>query len=197
MSEPTVVALSPKIQQRQRRTRDLLLGESARLFVERGFENVSVEEILAATGIARSSFYRFFANREDILSEIVRPVFELGRTELDAIRDTSPAIVSDILAVYLKLWRRRPNALRDSARIGGVHFSLFKDVHNRFRTRLQGLLEVAAKSHILLNDNPDYSARLIARVAIPTLEVYSSDPRREQLFMTTMQGLLLKSEMLS
>lgn len=195
MAEAEVVALSPKIQQRQRRTRDLLLRESAALFVAQGFENVSVEDILAASGIARSSFYRFFSNREDVLANIVRPVFQRGLTELTAIPcDHGEAIVTGILTAYLKLWRRSPNALRLASRAGGVHFALFKDVHNEFRRRLEELVKLASHQNILRNNNPDYSARLIARVAVPTLEVYSGDPNREQLFMNSMKGLLLKSE---
>ncbi len=198
MPEPSVVALSPKVRARQRRTRDVLLRESAALFVARGFENVSVEDILAASGIARSSFYRFFSNREDVLSQIVRPVFQRGLIELNSIRgQDGEAIIGGVLTAYLKLWQRSPNALRLSTRVGGVYFSLFRDVHDQFRTRLESLLRSAAEYRILRNDNPDYSARLIARVAVATLEVYSGDPNREELFMATMKGLLLKSEVTS
>ena len=193
MSEPNIVPISPKIRQRQRRTRDLLLRESAALFVAGGFENVSVEDILAASSIARSSFYRFFSNREDVLGQIVRPVFQRGLTELNNLPcEDGDAIMTGILSVYLQLWRRSPNALRLSTRLGGVYFSLFKDVHDDFRHRLEALVAAAGSYDILLNENPDYSARLIARVAVPTLEVYSGDPNREQLFMTSMKGLLLK-----
>jgi AcrR family transcriptional regulator len=196
--EASVVSLSPKIQQRQRRTLDLLLRESAALFVSRGFENVSVEDILASTGIARSSFYRFFSNREDVLANIVRPVFQRGLTALTAVpAHPGNVIITGILQAYLQLWRRSPNALRLSTRVGGVHFSLFKDVHDDFRRRLEELVRLASRDNILRNNNPDYSARLIARVAVPTLEVYSGDPNREQLFMQSMKGLLLTSEISS
>jgi AcrR family transcriptional regulator len=195
LSEPNVVPLSRKIRDRQRRTRDRLLGESAALFVARGFENVSVEDILATTRIARSRFYRFFSNREDVLDQIVRPVFEQGIEELERVAcDDGDAIMSGILTVYLKLWRRNPHALRLSTRLGGVYFSLFKDVHDDFRKRLVALVRAAAAYDILRNEDADYSARLIARVAVPTLEVYSGDPNREQLFMTSMRGLLLQPE---
>ena len=198
MEQDAVVHLSPKIQRRQSRTRDLLLRESARLFVRKGFENVSVEDILAATGIARSSFYRFFANREDVLAKIIRPVFERGTMELAAISgDSGRELMAGVFKAYLKLWARSPDALRVSTRVGGVHFSLFEDVHREFRDQLVGIVARAASSGILLNNTADYSARLIARVAIPTLEVYSGDPNRERLFMETMNGLLLKPEVKS
>lgn len=195
MSEPNVVPLSHKIRERQQRTRDRLLRESAALFVARGFENVSVEDILSATRIARSSFYRFFSNREDVLSQIVRPVFQQGLGELERVAcDDGEAIMTGILTVYLKLWQHSPNALRLSTRLGGVYFSLFKDVHDDFRKRLVALVKAAGAYDILRNQDADYSARLIARVAVPTLEVYSGNPNAEQLFMNSMRGLLLQPE---
>ena len=193
MQLDTVVPLDGKVRRRQNRTRDTLLRESARLFISKGFENTSVEDILTAAGIARSSFYRFFSNREDVLANIIRPVFEQGSVELDQISARSGRdLMAGIFQVYLGLWDRSPNAVRVSARIGGVHFALFEDVHREFRTRLIRLVEKAASSGILLNNNADFSARLIARVAIPTLDVYSGDPNQARLFMTTMEGLLLK-----
>ena len=69
---------SAKILSRQSKTRERILLESARQFLDRGFESVSVEHIVAAAEIARSSFYRFFANREEVLASIIRPVFEEG-----------------------------------------------------------------------------------------------------------------------
>ena len=62
------IALSPKIRRRQGRTRQRILDVSAQKFVEHGFENVSVEDIIEAAEIARSSFYRFFSNREEVLA---------------------------------------------------------------------------------------------------------------------------------
>jgi AcrR family transcriptional regulator len=194
----SVVVVSPKIQHRQGRTRRRILDESARLFIARGFENVSVEEIIAAAGIARSSFYRFFSNREDVLTQIIRPVFERAADELAAIRSHDPrAMMDGIFTVYVRQWRDSPDALRVSTRVGGVHFSLFKDVHDEFRRRLLAILQQVEATGVLLNGSADYTGRLIARTAVPTLEVYAKDPDFERLFYTSMRGLLLVPEEVS
>lgn len=190
-----LTAVSPKVARRQGQTRARLLEESAQLFIKRGFENVSVEDILAASGIARSSFYRFFNNREVLLAEIVRPVFERGIYELEAIPTGSPrSIMVHIFQTYLTLWDHNADALRVATRVGGVYFSLFEDVHREFRRRLISRVEQAQSADLLLNGDTNFSARLIARVAIPTLEVFSSDPDYRRLFITAMEGLLLKPE---
>ncbi len=188
----TVVAMSPKVRSRQNRTRQRILVESARLFTANGFENVSVEEIIDASEVARSSFYRFFSNREDLLAQIVRPVFERGREMLAAapVGDAG-AVMDHILHVYLSLWRDDPDAMRVSTRVGGVHFSIFRDVHEAYRTELLRLLEQVAAAGILLNGDARQTGGLIARIATRVLETYADSPRLEELFIASMRGLLL------
>ena len=194
-STAAALPISPKIRSRQSRTRERILEVSAGLFVARGFENVSVEDIIDVAEIARSSFYRFFSNRDDLLTKIIRPVFEKGIADLDVIATQAPlAIMNAVFDAYLELWRSGPNALKVSTRIGGKHFYLFEDVHGEYRSRLMALVKRVQPSGILLNDNADYSARLIARSAVPVMEVYCSDPDFEQLFHQTMRGFLLRAE---
>lgn len=189
--------LSPKVRTRQHGTRRRVLSESARLFVIKGYENVSVEDIISSAGIARSSFYRFFANREDVLSSIIRPLFELGLGNLQmlATEQRPPrAIVTGILDTYLSLWRQTPDGLRLSTRAGGVHFELFRDLHKPFRESIDALLQQVAPSGVLRNGSASYSGRLIARTAIPVMEIYHQDPRFHVLYHQTMAGLLLHPE---
>lgn len=188
---PSVVNLD--LPDRKARTRRRILVASEGLFLRRGFENVSVEEILEEADVARSSFYRFFSNREDVLTEIVRPVFELGLERLASVDATSPeAALKGIFQVYLTLWHQDPTALRLATRAGGVHFSLFKDLHHEFRNKLTAL--VAAAQPLLVDADSDRPARLIARVAVPILEVYGQDPALESRFVTAMAGLLVSPE---
>jgi len=181
-----------KVRSRQDDTRARLLAESAALFVAHGFENVSVEQILAAARIARSSFYRFFANREEVLASIIRPVFVDGLAHLDAItaRDTH-GVLHGIFDTYLALWHASPDALRLSTRTGGVYFELFRDLHVPFREGITARLRLVEPEGHLRNGSADYTARLIARTAVPVLEVYHRDHRFADLFRSTLGGLLL------
>ncbi len=189
---PASESVNAKIRTRQDGTRARILGESAALFVAHGYENVSVEQILAAAGIARSSFYRFFASREDVLANIIRPVFVDGLAHLESIdaRDAR-GVLHGIFDAYLALWAASPDALRLSTRTGGVHFELFRDLHMPFRDKITALLRFIEPGGALLNGSADYTARLIARTAVPVLEVYHRDPRFAGLFRSTMSGFLL------
>jgi AcrR family transcriptional regulator len=167
------VPLSPKVRKRQSRTRQRILDESARLFI---------------------SFYRFFSNREQVLANIIRPVFEQGVIELEKISTSDPAeTMSGIFDTYLKLWNNSPDALRVSTRVGGIYFYLFEDVHTVFRVRLAGLLNAIESSGIFINNSADYTGRLLARTAIDVMEVYSREEDFAELFHKTMTGCLLNT----
>lgn len=183
-----------KVRQRQDQTRARILTVAARQFVSKGYANVSVEDLISAGEIARSSFYRFFANREEVLTSIIRPVFEQGIDKLDAIdtRDVD-GVLPGIFTTYLELWHAGPDALRLSTRTGGVHFELFRDIHMDFARKLTSLVETVAPTGRLLNGSADYTARLIARTAVPVMEVYHQNPAFEELFQRSMRGFLLRA----
>jgi AcrR family transcriptional regulator len=188
-------AASPNVARRQGRTRERILIESGRLFLARGFESVSVDQIVQAAEIARSSFYRFFPNREEVLSSIIRPVFESGLVMMAEVGRRPPRdVVDGILDTYLALWRANPEAVQLATRMGGSYFRLFEDVHGRFRGTLVELLVRVEPTGLLLNGSGSYSARLIARGAVPVLEVYRNDPQLDSLFRRTLRGMLLKPE---
>jgi AcrR family transcriptional regulator len=195
MSGNSAPALSPKIRSRQGRTRQRILDVSARKFVQYGFENVSVEDIIEGAEIARSSFYRFFSNRAEVLTSVVRPVFERGVTELEAIDTSDPrTTMTGIFNTFLNLWQSNPDALRLSSRVSAVHVSLFEDVHLVFREKLAALLDAIEPTGIFLNGSADKTGRLMAGSIVSVMEIYDSDPDFEVLFHKSMQGFLLTVE---
>lgn len=188
-------AAGSKIASRQNRARARIVAHGSRLFLAYGFPNVSVDHIVGAAEIARSSFYRFFANREALLASIIRPVFESGTALMADVGERPPRqIMAGVFGVYLQLWRDGPEALQLATRMGGAYFRLFADVHTAFRASLTDVVHRVEPTGLLLNGSGEHSARLIARTAVPVLEVYSDDPQIETVFRQTMSGLLLKPE---
>lgn len=86
---------------RAQRTRDKLQEEALRLFTERGYDDVTVQEIARAAGVSHMTFFRHFPTKESVvLDDPYDPV--LG----DAVARTStdlPALERVTVAV-LEAW---------------------------------------------------------------------------------------------
>lgn len=83
--------------------REQILREAARLFAERGFHGVGVDEIGAAVGISGPGLYRHFAGKDAMLAELLVGISERlheggrMRTEESAAAGQSPEDALDAL----------------------------------------------------------------------------------------------------
>ena len=103
-----------------RSTRDKLLDAAARLFAERGVDNVSLAEIVRAAGQRNASAVHYhLGNREDVLRELLaRHVPEIADRRLELldkasaqpaadVRSAAEAIVRPITEFAQRGWRER------------------------------------------------------------------------------------------
>jgi AcrR family transcriptional regulator len=65
-----------------RAVRAEIAAVAMRLFQEQGFEKTTVDQIAAAAGLSRTSFFRYFATKEDV---VLGHLEELGQKVLDAL----------------------------------------------------------------------------------------------------------------
>ena len=68
--------------ERQERTRGQLLDAAARVFVKRGFQGSTVEEISAEAGYTRGAFYSNFASKEELFVELLHERVYTTYTEM-------------------------------------------------------------------------------------------------------------------
>src|SRR5579872_792593 len=52
-------------------SRDVIVAAATRLFLERGFGAVSMDELAAAAGVARRTLYNQFTSKEEIFREML------------------------------------------------------------------------------------------------------------------------------
>ena len=52
------------------KTKQEILKTASRLFLERGFENVSIEDVVTEVNLTRGAFYHYFKSREDLFINV-------------------------------------------------------------------------------------------------------------------------------
>ncbi len=65
----------PRFQRLDAGKRAALLRTAAKVFAEKGFERASLNGILAAAGLGKSSYYYYFADKEDLLVTVLEDLF--------------------------------------------------------------------------------------------------------------------------
>ncbi|MDJ1642362.1 TetR family transcriptional regulator [Streptomyces pakalii] len=89
--------------------REVLAQAAFQLFLERGFERTTVDDIVARAGVGRRSFFRYFPSKEDaVFPDHERCLAEM--TEFLAAADESDPVgaVSDAARIVLRMYAANP-----------------------------------------------------------------------------------------
>jgi AcrR family transcriptional regulator len=115
-----------KVDRRVRRTRELLRGALIALILEKGYERVTVQDIIDRADVGRSTFYAHFRDKEDLLFyglEELRAAFQ-PEQQAGASRPGKPAR-SPTLAVFEHFDRSRQVWRAMAGRRGAEVFSRY------------------------------------------------------------------------
>ena len=77
-------------------TREAIVSAALRLFAERGYVGVRVEDIARESGVSRATFYKHFAERDEILGELFGRLLATG-DRIEASGDGAEARVLSLL----------------------------------------------------------------------------------------------------
>lgn len=161
-------------------------------FAARGLDAVRLDEIADAADVARGTFYSHFPSKQALVVAIVRPALELAASEAQAIGECGAREgVARVVELYLRLWREHSAALRISHRLEGMLVPGLAELHPRIVEGLMRTMQRAASAGILRARDPALAVLVIARLAVPLLELYASHPERDQLFGDSLRGLLV------
>lgn len=69
-------------ERKKRETRTAISGVATTLFYERGFENVTVDDVARAAGVSKMTVFNYFARKEDLMLDRVPEGIELLRSVL-------------------------------------------------------------------------------------------------------------------
>ena len=73
--------------------RDQIINTARRLFGERGTTDVSMDDIATQAGVARSTVYVYFANRDELLRACVQSMYDtIKDTVVEMFEDTAPPL---------------------------------------------------------------------------------------------------------
>jgi AcrR family transcriptional regulator len=190
-----------------------LLQAAARLFADRGFRAVSIEDLGAAVGVSGPAVYRYFPSKETILAEMLegvsRRLLEGGAAEA-ASGGPAAAILEQLVAFHtdfalnhrdlIRVYDRDfaslpPNEAKAVRRLQRAYVELWVDVLRRVQPSTSATV-ARTKAHAtfgLLNSTPyiaanqhgDETRRVLERMALCALAAPDGWPPGEEAVSET------------
>ncbi len=153
-------------------TKDQILEVGFQLFLDKGYKNTSMSDLMQATQLSKGAFYHYFASKEVLYQEVIDRYFlayyqsvDFGEIELSSIADVEEAIKGFYLAVVPEIILLSPKGL-------SRYFILFFEAYDSYpkyrvevRKFYEALKETIRAVYILENSNePEKDAiRMIAK----------------------------------
>jgi AcrR family transcriptional regulator len=104
----TVTAIEPAKQTRTDRRREQILDGATRVFAEKGYHEAGIADIATDLGIGHGTFYRYFANKKDIVDQAVEwAVRQINDTLLPEDPSASTTLAdhrAQIERIYMRLF---------------------------------------------------------------------------------------------
>jgi AcrR family transcriptional regulator len=98
-----------------RERHEVIIRTAARLFAERGYDSVTINDIGYDAGVTGPAIYRHFSSKEAILVSIYAKLFSTSTSDIERIASTVPAGVDQLIQLIdgqIALVLDQPEAIR-------------------------------------------------------------------------------------
>jgi AcrR family transcriptional regulator len=173
------------------RRRERITEAALRLFAERGFDGVTIEQIADAADVSRRTFFRYFARKEDVIVAWKQQMAEELRAALDERPDEEPPLdaAHRALATVASGFADRPELTLGLMRLfeGGPTLQPGADYEDWDDVLADGIAR-----RMDLDAELDPAPRLIATVSFAvltaTIETWARDGGRQDLLALLNSG---------
>lgn len=171
-----------------------LLKIAYRMFITRGYENTSVDDIIAQAGIAKGTYYYYFKSKEQTLEEVIGMMIDMEAEKAEQIIEEEMPVPQKIIAVI--------SSIRPSADELPIEDALMRPeniiMHNKIRKRLidtvvpilEKVVEEGVSEGIFSCDNIKQRVRMLLVVSDDTFNEGSFAKEDTEVFIDLTEKLL-------
>ena len=124
---------------------------AAKLFSDKSFHDVTMDEIAEQVGVAKGTLYLYFSSKENLYLEILEHTFDTIESLLEtevAKSDSAPEKLKKVLTIIIKFYRENIDVLKILSRDETHLIQEHHDLTERWRLRRINLYEKIIKKGI-------------------------------------------------
>jgi AcrR family transcriptional regulator len=168
------------------RTRAAIQKEAMRLFLDKGFDETTIEEIAEAVEISPSTFFNYFPSKEavvfqDDLDPLIIKAFEAQPQDVNPIRRLRVAmrtVFSNLTPEQESLIRQRTHLFISTPELRGAMLSQFADLVDQIAELLAARVGKSTSDFAVRN-----MAGAVLGVLLASMLVLSRDPKADMVKM--------------
>lgn len=148
--------------------RSYILEAARKVFMEKGFRSVTMQDIVEACEISRGGLYLYFNNTEEVFAALLKLEQKPGRQEeADALAEeiSAEATAADVLALFLKEQKKEIMRKKNSLAV-----AIYEYYFQSRMPKKENVLKQQFDAGVLILEN-------LIREGIRTGEFYCEDPR--------------------
>lgn len=177
--------MTPGLRERKKlRTRAAIQKEAMRLFLDKGFEETTIEEIAEAVEISPSTFFNYFPSKEavvfqDDLDPLILRAFEAQPADVNPIRRLRVAmrdVFSRMTPDQEAMVRQRTQLFISTPELRGAMLSQFADLVDQVTELLAARAGKAASEFAVRN-----MAGAVLGVMLASFLVLTRDPKADMI----------------
>lgn len=144
-----------------------ILEEATRLFVEKGYEQTTISDVVKACDMARGTFYLYFESLEQVLtalfSRVMNLLWERVEASTDDIQQHGETAIAEIIRSVFRLLTERKELLSVFRCGGGQKFNEYKYrmIRDHIGKRVSEMIEQGLQSCQARNCSPELVSLMI------------------------------------
>ncbi len=130
------------------RTKQQLLETAYELFVLKGYDNTSVDEIIERCGIAKGTYYYHFESKEQMLAEVIDMMLDAEEERAQAILESAAPLPQKLVGIIAAFRPEQSEAAITDAIHGPENIVMHEMTNRKLMARLVPLLSEVGRQGV-------------------------------------------------
>lgn len=171
-----------------------LLEIAYRMFISRGYENTSVDDIIAEAGIAKGTYYYYFESKEQTLEEVIGMMIDKEIEAAGAILDSDMPVPQKIIGIIASINPSQEEKTIEGALMQPENIVMHQKIKRRLVEKVVPLLtkavEEGVEQGIFLCDNIPERVKMMLVLSSEIFDENNYTDRDIEVFIDITEKLL-------